>query len=118
MAVSPVSFSFTVASRSHDEEPPPAGNAEVPIHGEHTGSDQAAETVPELLADEEGGVALPELLLGIPGYIRSDRYPDIAEYSPRREVVQSTREEHGFRRAQEDTDAEESAVRLGGSGAC
>jgi hypothetical protein len=38
----------------------------MPIHGEHTGSDQAAETVPELLADEEGSVALPELLLGVP----------------------------------------------------
>lgn len=116
MAVWPVCF--TVASRSHDEEPPPAGNTEVPIHGEHTGSDQAAETVAELLADEEGGVALPELLLGVPGYVRSDRYPDVAEYLPRREVVQSTWEEHRFRRAQEDTDAEESAIRLGGSGAC
>ena len=69
---------------------------------EYTSSEKTAESVAELLRNVQRSDALSKLSLVV----------------PRREVVESTWEEHRFRRAQEDTDAEESAIRLGGSGAC
>ena len=84
-----------------DEEPSPSSQAGGTVHSKHAGGDQATETVSELLADEEHGVSLAELLLGV----------------PRAEEVQRTGEEDGFGGTEQDSDAQEGRVRLDRCGA-